>query len=127
MFKRLDVIIIAAILVIAASALAAMAVLRGMGPDGAMAAEIYIDGELERTIPLGEEDDFTLEAGGGYNRIVVEGGSVRVADADCGSKACVYCGRQNVPGSMIACLPHRLVIKVVGEAEGDSEVDAIAY
>ncbi|MDR1135610.1 MAG: NusG domain II-containing protein [Clostridiales Family XIII bacterium] len=128
MFKRLDVIIIVAIMALALSSLAVSAVVRNMGSDKAAYAEIYIDGELERAVSLDEEADFTVEAGGGYNRVVVEDGSVRIADADCGAKVCVHCGRQSIPGSMIACLPHRLVIKVTGDSEKEEEsVDAIAY
>jgi hypothetical protein len=47
-----------------------------------------------------------------------------VADADCGALVCVRGGAKSLPGDMIACLPHRLVIKVTG---GDAPYDALAY
>jgi hypothetical protein len=126
--KRFDIIIIAAILVIAVSSLAVMTAVRNTRTDEARYAEIYMDGELYSTVPLDEDSDFVIETGNGYNRVVVEDGSVRIAEADCSSQTCVHSGRQVLPGSMIACLPHRLVIKVTGRAGGgETEIDAIAY
>jgi hypothetical protein len=124
--KRLDMVIIAAALAAAAIFFAAASVAKGPDTGGRLYAEIYIDGELARSEPLDEDGEFMIETGAGYNLVVVEGGSVRVEDADCASKACVHSGRHGMRGSMIACLPHRLVIKVAG-GEADGDVDAIAY
>ena len=59
----------------------------------------------------------------GYNRIVIEGGSVHVAEADCTDKLDVQAGAISSCGSMIVCLPNRLVVRI----EGERDVDGVAY
>jgi hypothetical protein len=122
--KRIDAIIIAVILVIAATAMFAMSAMRQAADADGLRAEIYEDGVLTRTLPLDGASDITVNTKWGYNRIVVEDGGVRVAEADCGGLTCVHSGARSLPGDMIACLPHRLVIKLQG---GEAPYDAIAY
>ena len=78
--------------------------------------QVIQDGTVLREIDLSkvkEPYSFTVEApDGGSNRIEVEPGRIRVADADCPDKICISQGwlsDQNVP---IVCLPHRLIIKI---------------
>jgi hypothetical protein len=123
--KRLDVIIIALIPVCAFAVMAFVsaggrAALAGEEPF----AEIYEDGVLTYSLPLGEDAEILLSTGRGYNRVVVEDGGIRVSDADCASQTCVHSGRKALPGDMIACLPHRLIIKING---GEAPYDVIAY
>jgi hypothetical protein len=123
--KRIDVIIIALIL---AAALAAMAYASSLGraepAEGGLQAEIYEDGVLTRVLPLAEASEVVINTSRGYNRVVVENGGVRISEADCDSQTCVHSGTKALPGDMIACLPHRLVIKIGG---GEAPYDAIAY
>ena len=52
-----------------------------------------------------------VEAGGGYNIIEVnKNGWVRVTDADCSSKDCVYTPKITDSGGIIYCHPHALRI-----------------
>jgi hypothetical protein len=122
--KRIDVIIIALILAIAAAAMLAMSATRRAEAAGGLRAEVYEDGVLTRTLPLNEASDITVNTKWGYNRIVVEDGGVRVAAADCGALTCVHSGAKTLSGDMIACLPHRLIIKLRG---GETPYDVIAY
>jgi hypothetical protein len=122
--KRVDVIIIALILVCAAAAMASLSVARQTPAAGELYAEVYEDGVLTRTLPLREASDIVVNTDRGYNRIVVADGGIRVAEADCASQTCVHSGVKRLSGELIACLPHRLVIKVRG---GDAPYDAIAY
>ena len=78
--------------------------------------QVIQDGTVLREIDLSkvkEPYSFTVEApDGGSNRIEVEPGRIRVADADCPDKICISQGwlsDQTVP---IVCLPHRLIIKL---------------
>ena len=77
-----------------------------------------------RTLPLFEDSDNLVTTTRGYNRIVVTDGGVRVSEADCASQTCVHSGIRRLPGDVIACLPHRLIIRIRG---GDAPYDAIAY
>ncbi|MDR1571462.1 MAG: NusG domain II-containing protein [Clostridiales Family XIII bacterium] len=125
-FGRADAAIIA--IVIAAAAIAAAALpARGAEGPAALRAELYEDGALTRVLPLDEAADFVVHTKWGYNRVVVEGGAVRVAEADCASLACVHSGAKARPGEMVACLPHRLVIRVSGGAGGETPYDAVSY
>lgn len=123
--KRLDAIVIALILAVAVAAMALPAALRTGAADATgLYAEVYEDGVLTRSLPLDEDSDNLAKTRRGYNRIVVADGGVRVSEADCGSLVCVHSGTKRLPGEMIACLPHRLVIKVQG---GEAPYDVIAY
>lgn len=81
-------------------------------------AEIYLDGELLKTVPLSEECEFTVECGNGCNVVTVRGGTVSVTDADCPDKVCVRTGAISGGAVPIVCLPHRLEIRVVNGEDG---------
>lgn len=85
------------------------------------AAEIYLNGELIRTVSLAEDCEFTVECESGYNTVTVRGGSVAVTDADCPDKVCMHTGAISGGAVPIVCLPHRLEIRII---DGDDSVDA---
>ena len=51
------------------------------------------------------------------NLIVIENGTVRVTHASCKGNDCVNTGRISKEGQIIACLPHRLLITIIGESD----------
>ena len=78
--------------------------------------QIIQDGTVLREIDLSrvkEPYSFAVEApDGGFNRVEVEPGRIRVVEADCPDGICISQGwlsDQTVP---IVCLPHRLIIKI---------------
>lgn len=89
-------------------------------------AYIYQDGVLVRTIDLEDVQEpysFVLtDKHGGVNRIEVERGRIRVADADCPDGVCVRQGWISTSAAPIACLPHGLIIEIAG---GEEAVDAV--
>lgn len=94
------------------------------GGDGAAAALVYQDGVCIRRIDLSRVDEpysFTVEWEGGYNTIEVERGRIRVAEADCPDRICVLRGWASGGAAPVACLPHKLVIRL--EGGGDSGID----
>lgn len=110
----------------AALFLALVAVLAGLSvwllrPEQADTAQVWLDGQQIAVLPLDKDAELLVQIpGGGYNRLVVSGGSVAVAGADCADGVCVargaVCG-----GAPVVCLPHRLVITFSG-----SSLDGIA-
>ena len=78
--------------------------------------QIEQDGKVLRTIDLerAEEETFVLAApDGGHNTVMVQKGKICVSEADCPDQICVQRGWLT-QGAPIVCLPHRLVIHIVG-------------
>ena len=83
-------------------------------------ARITRDGELIREIPLDEVEEsysFVVEDEAGSNTILVEPGRIRVSQANCPDQVCVEMGAISDGTVPIVCLPHKLVIEIVGGAE----------
>ncbi|MBR3498476.1 MAG: NusG domain II-containing protein [Selenomonadaceae bacterium] len=78
-------------------------------------AVVKVGGEIVRELDLSEKKIFTVEASGGKNILEVKGGAVRVVEADCPDKICVRRGAIKNLGETIACVPHKILIEVVGE------------
>lgn len=70
--------------------------------------------DQERTVTIGETD---------YNVLEISGGAAAVVEANCGDHTCVRTGRISREGETIVCLPHRLVVEILGRA---SDMDAVA-
>jgi hypothetical protein len=95
-----------------------------LGKDG-KGAEIYIGGELYKTIESIDDAQIrTLEikTDGGYNLVCYGGGKIWVSEADCANQTCVKYAKASFAGETIVCAPHKLVVKVVGRS--GSQVDA---
>ena len=55
----------------------------------------------------------------------VDADGAKMVSADCVSQTCVHTPKQTGPGGLIACLPHRVLVKLSGDFDGEG-VDAIA-
>lgn len=118
-YRRADAILAAAVLAVALAA----AVLLWLLPKTGTAAEITVDGATVATLPLDTDTTYTVEGIGGHNTVVVRGGKVTVTDADCPDKICVRHRAVSRTGESIICLPHRVVVTVIGGTEAvDGEV-----
>ena len=93
--------------------------------DGAF-VQIKVDGQVVNTIPVNQNETLTIEGyQGGNNIVTIENGGVTMTDADCPDKLCVKTGRISKTGETIVCLPHRVVVEIIGAAADDSGVDSI--
>lgn len=81
--------------------------------------QIIQDGTVLQEIDLSrvrEPYSFDVECpGGGYNRVEVEPGRIRVVEADCPDGICISQGWLSDQSVPIVCLPHRLIIKIRSE------------
>lgn len=105
----------------------ALSVLLFWGERGHSRAVVTQDGVVLRTIDLGRVDkpfSFTVAWEGGYNVVEVERGRIRVAEADCPDQICVRQGWLSNSAAPIACLPHKLVIRL--EGGGEVGIDGVA-
>ena len=113
-FRKGDWLAIALVLVIAVVTL--LCFLPG-GNEKAAYAEIYLNGQLIKTVYLSEDQTFLVEDR--YcNTVTVSGGSVYIADSDCPGKDCVHSGCIHSTGRSLVCLPNGMEIRVVS-AEND--------
>lgn len=84
------------------------------------------DGEVIASYPLSEDRTAIISYGENeYNLLMISGQTVSVSDADCPDRLCVSQKAISRKGESIICLPHKLVIVIDSEEEG--EVDAIVY
>jgi len=76
-------------------------------------ADVYVDGELKKSIPITkEETSVEMDTDYGKNIIKVHDDGVEIIDADCPDKLCTGFGFKSAPGDQIVCLPHHLYIEV---------------
>ncbi len=96
-----------------------------MQSEGAVTAVITQDGrEIKRIRLDAVASPFKVELDGPYHDVVaVEKGRIRFAEADCPDRSCVHTGWLDRSGQTAACLPNRVLIKLVG---AQSQVDIIS-
>ena len=85
-------------------------------------AQIKSEGKVLRIVDLKIDQEFTVDTpGGGHNAVTVKDGKVAVTEASCPDHYCMARGFCN-SGAQIVCLPNKLVIEFLGEAEIDGMV-----
>lgn len=120
-FKN-DSIFIAAILVAVAIAAGAMLLFRGEG--GAVTVEV--NKQVVGTYSLAEDRVVDIPGGDGeFNRLVIRDGKAFMETATCPDGICVSHRPISRVGESIVCLPHRVIVKVIGEGGGE-EPDIVA-
>lgn len=103
MLKKGDIVIIAAVLVLAVFS-AAFAFSRG----GGGTVTVKADNETVYTGSL--YYDRTVKLAG--NTVVIENGSVYVSDADCKNQICVNHSPITKKGESIICLPNKVIVEI---------------
>ena len=78
---------------------------------------VQVDGTVLMELSLNEETRIVLGEGENTNVLVIEHGTVRVAEASCPDQICVRQGEIQYEGESIVCLPHKLVIAIQGGTE----------
>ena len=114
-----DVILICALLVIALIAGAALLLFRAEGDT----VSVKIDGETVYEFPLSVDRTLEIEAGEGYNLLIIEDGKARVESASCPDGICSSHRPISRDGESIICLPNKVVIEV--HAKSGDEPDII--
>ncbi|MBU1669773.1 MAG: NusG domain II-containing protein [Actinobacteria bacterium] len=113
---RLGDLVLVALVVVAAAASVMLVSAARAGEKGSLVI-IEVNGREVKRVALGPGQaarTFKIETGDGYNMVVVDGGRVRVKEADCRDRVCLGMGWAETSGDNIICLPHRMVIRVVG-------------
>lgn len=115
LLNKKDCILIMSVLFAAgAASLAAALVMGSTGQE----IRITVDGKLFGEYSLSENQTIVIDGPYGYNRIVIENGTAYMDEADCPDKYCMEYKPVAKGNETIVCLPHRLVVEVVGKADG---------
>lgn len=90
--------------------------------DGSMVV-VKINGDIQYKGSIHQSKELVVNGyQGGSNRIVIQDGYVYMADADCPDKLCEHMGKISKTGENIVCMPHRVVVEIVGDG---SELDSV--
>ena len=117
LLRRFDIAVIAAVL-----AVAAIVFFCTRHTDRGTCATVTVNGETERVVDLAVDAVIRLDTEPCVT-LIVEGGSIRFADALCPDKICERTGKLKNAGDTAACIPAKTVVTVTG----DSDVDAVVY
>lgn len=118
---RNDVILVTVILIIAVAGLLFINATKVQGNR----VVVKIDGVETESYSLSENAEFEIKTGKNnenINVVVIENGKVRVTDADCPDGICKDYRPISYVGQTIVCLPHKVVIEIVGD-NTDMELD----
>ena len=84
--------------------------------DAAAYAEVYLNGQLVKKVPLQEAQTFVIEDR--YrSEITVANGTIAFTNSDCPGQDCVHSGSIQSTGRSLVCLPNRVEIRVVSGAD----------
>jgi hypothetical protein len=102
-------------ILIAVLACAALLAWPWVASAGVASGEAVIEAPAGRTT-IALADDAIYQVAGARGTVVVEvaDGSVRVLESDCPDQVCVRTGAVSAPGSVIACVPNGVVVRVGG-------------
>ena len=106
---RLDIIVIAAILLASVGLLLAMTLTKEEGS----VVVVEIDGATVATYSLDRDGEYSLN--GGTNVLVIEDGKAYLNYSNCPDHTCEKTGKIQYVGQTIVCLPNRLTITIKGE------------
>ena len=112
---RLDIIVIASLLLLSLLALLFITLTRKEGA----AVEITVDGDVVATYSLFKNGEYELN--GGTNTLVIENGVAYMDYSSCPDHVCGRKGKIRYAGQTIVCLPNKLTVTIVGET--DESVD----
>ncbi len=110
---RLDIIIIAAILLVSLSLLLIVTLSKEEGS----VVVVEIDGTTVATYPLDKNAEYSLN--GGSNVLVIEDGVAYMNYSNCPDHTCEKTGKIRYVGQTIICLPNKIAVTIKGDnAEG---------
>lgn len=122
--KKKDIIIIAAVLLLAAGLFGISQI---AGGKTATTVVVTVDGKEVLRRPLAVEDTYEIKQDdGSINVIAVENGAVYMKEANCRDGLCKAQGKMKNAAKTIVCLPHKVVVQLEGDSGSqDDELDVI--
>lgn len=124
-YKKTDLLIIGAILVLAAGVFLFYQV---SSRDREALAQIYYESQLVMTVDLttGEDKDFTVPENDHVVFHQYSDGSIAFIHSDCPDKICIRAGRLKLVGESATCLPNKMTLKLVAKnGSSNDDVDIV--
>ena len=124
MFKKWDIIIIIALIVI--SFLPEVIFASNINKNFDMTyAEITIGGKLYSTVPLSTnigEKKIEINENGHHNVIIIKDKSVSMIEANCKDSYCIEDGSISKGGQSLVCLPNKVMVEIKGETSEEDDI-----
>ncbi|WP_319023198.1 Gx transporter family protein [Tepidibacter hydrothermalis] len=123
--KKLDYLILVSVLILSVSTFYFTNM--DSGDTGYKRVQVVVDNKVYEDVVITDDDykkTIKIETEEGYNYIHIHDGGVEITEADCYDEVCVKTGFIDRKGQIIACLPHKMYVKILGE---DSQVDNVSY
>ena len=114
---RIDIIIIASLLLLSISVLMIAQLTKKEGAS----AVVTVNGVTVGEYPLDQDRVYTLN--GGSNILTIKGGIAYMSYSNCPDHVCEKTGKARYVGEQIVCLPNKVTVTISGEIPGDSGVD----
>ncbi|MCC8106595.1 MAG: NusG domain II-containing protein [Clostridiales bacterium] len=95
---------------------AALLVCRSFFQSEGAAVVVQVDGDIYGTYPLNHDQTIFIND---TNVLVIADGKACMSEADCPDGLCIRQGSISLSGTMIVCLPNRVVVQVVDEDSED--------
>lgn len=121
-----------AVVFLLSSAASAWAILTGRQLGGVV-LEVQVDGVVVDRIALSEprgegiEEIRTVSGDRGFNAFETGPDGVRMVSSDCRGGDCLSMPPVKAPGTVIVCLPHKLILRLVGKLPERGAVDVVSY
>ena len=119
LIKAKDFILLLGLLICAVAVLCIVIFLKKEG-NGIVVQQ---NGKIIMELSLEDTGTYVIEDGDYYNKLVIKDGVVYVEDANCRDLVCVHHSSISKVNETITCLPHKLIVYVVGD--NVSETDAV--
>ncbi len=124
LIKKRDLVIVAAVLLVAVAGMAAVRFLAPNAPVGR--AKIYVGSYVYKEVSLDEDQVIEIDQGSDVvNHVEVKDGAINMVDSTCPDQQCVHQGEITAENyedralrNWIVCLPNQVTIELVLEDEG---------
>lgn len=101
--------------------------------EGKLMVQVELDGSIIESVEMpGVETERTAReiridaVDGGYNIVKISADGVEIMDADCPDRLCVYSPSIKNPGQSIVCIPHKLIVRIIGQGTENEALDDTA-
>lgn len=119
--KKKDIILIAAVLVIALVSFAAIKMTQKDGKE----VVVTVDGKEVYKTSINKDQIYKIPEENGTNIMQIKDGKVTMKKADCKDQICADHKPIDKSGETIVCLPHKVVIEIKSENGKEQELDGV--